>query len=146
MCVKRLSANGFPQALYDGLIDTLRVAIDERINRFIAFCGRLGKSNQKYKKQMDDSTFSKGINQKIELFNNRDQAGELLSRCLVEIKNYENKAFVSIIRKRMEEAGSVYIDVIKSLDNNEALLGTQWLQQIVDEVTGQMLALFPSIR
>ena len=136
----------FPQALYNGLIDTLRVAIDERIKRFIAFCGRLGKSNQKYKKQMDDSTFSKGINQKIELFDNRHQAGELLSRCLVEIKNYENKVFVSIIRKRMEEAGSVYIDVIKSLDNNEALLGTQWLQQIVDEVTGQMLALFPSIR
>jgi hypothetical protein len=46
----------------------------------------------------------------------------------------------------MEAVGSVYIDVIKSLDNNEALLGTQWLQQLVDEVTGQLLALFPSIR
>jgi hypothetical protein len=36
--------------------------------------------------------------------------------------------------------------VIKSLDADEALQGTVWLQQIVDGVTGQMLALFPAIR
>jgi hypothetical protein len=73
------------------------------------------------------------ILQKDQLVNNRDQAGDLIRRCLDNIDSYRNKAFSSIIRRQIDRVGPSYIDVIKSLDAEEASQGTVWLQQIVDE-------------
>ncbi len=95
---------------------------------------------------MGDSASTSLILQKDQLVNNQDQAGDLIRRCLDRIESYQNKAFLSIIRRQFDRVGPRYIDVIKSLDAKEASQGTVWLQQIVDEVTGQMLALFPAIR
>ena len=39
----------FPQALYEGLIDTLHLAISERIKRFTAFCEKLKESSKRYR-------------------------------------------------------------------------------------------------
>jgi bifunctional UDP-N-acetylglucosamine pyrophosphorylase / glucosamine-1-phosphate N-acetyltransferase len=136
----------FPQALYTGLVDTLHLAISERIQRFTAFCENLNASKNHYRQQMGDSASVSLIHQKEQLFNNRNQAGDLIRRCLDNIIGYENKAFLSIICRQINRVGPSYIDVIKSLDTDEAVQGTVWLQQTVDEVTGQMLALFPAIR
>ena len=136
----------FPQALYEGLIDTLHLAIFERIKRFTEFCEKLKESSKRYQQEMGDSASASLILQKDQLINNRDQAGDLIRRCLHSIDSYQNKAFLSIIRRQIDRVGPGYIDVIKSLDSDEASQGTVWLQQIVDEVTGQMLALFPAIR
>jgi bifunctional UDP-N-acetylglucosamine pyrophosphorylase/glucosamine-1-phosphate N-acetyltransferase len=136
----------FPQALYEGLIDTLHLAISERIKRFMAFCEKLKESSKLYQQEMGDSASAILILQKDQLVNNRDQAGDLIRRCLDSIDSYQNKAFLSIIRRQIDRVGPGYIDVIKSLDTDEASQGTVWLQQIVDEATGRMLALFPAIR
>ncbi len=136
----------FPQALHEGLIDTLHLAIFERIKRFSAFCEKLKESSKRYRQEMGESASASLILQKDQLVNNRDQAGDLIRRCLDRIESYENKACLSIIRKKIDRVGPSYIDVIKSLDAKEALQGTVWLQQIVDELTGRMLALFPAIR
>jgi len=136
----------FPQALYEGLIDTLHLAISERIKRFTAFCEKLKESSKRYQHQMGDSASASLILQKDQLVNNRDQAVDIIRRCLDSIDSYQNKAFLSIIRRQIDRVGPGYIDVIKSLDSDEASQGTVWLQQIVDEVTGRMLALFPAIR
>jgi UDP-N-acetylglucosamine/UDP-N-acetylgalactosamine diphosphorylase len=136
----------FPQALYEGLIDTLHLAISERIKRFTAFCEKLKESSKLYQQEMGDSASAILMLQKDQLVNNRDQAGDLIRRCLDSIDSYQNKAFLSIIRRQIDRVGPGYIDVIKSLDTDEASQGTVWLQQIVDEATGRMLALFPAIR
>ena len=95
---------------------------------------------------MGDSASASLILQKDQLVNNRDQAGDLIRRRLDSIDSYQNQAFLSIIRRQIDRVGPSYIDVIKSLDADEASQGTLWLQQIVDEVTGRMQALFPAIR
>ena len=136
----------FPQALYEGLIDTLHLAISERIKRFTAFCEKLKESSTRYRQEMGDSASTSLILQKDQLVNNRDQASDLIRRCIDGIDRYENKAFLSILNKKIDSLGATYLTVIKSLDADEASQGTRWLQQIVDEVTGQMLALFPAIR
>jgi hypothetical protein len=59
---------------------------------------------------------------------------------------WENAAFIGIIRNKIDHAGDDYIHVVKSLDVDEAKKGTEWLQHIVDDVTGKMLDLFPAIR
>ncbi|MFO7713956.1 protein GlmU [Desulfosarcina sp.] len=136
----------FPQSLHEGLIDTLRLAIDERIQRFTSFCEKLDESKTLYRQQMGDSASSDLINQKNQLIGNRDQAGDLIRRSLDSIETFENKAFLSIVLRKIDSIGPTYIDVIKSLDAGEALQGTVWLQQVVDEITGQVLNLFPAIR
>ncbi len=136
----------FPQLLYDGLKDTLHLAIIERIKRFDAFCEKLNASRQRYQEQMGDGASANLVHQKNELVNNRHQAADLIHSCLDKIDSYESQAFLSIIDKKIDSVGSAYIDVIKSLDTEVALQGTTWLQQIVDAVTGQMLDLFPAIR
>ncbi|MDX2453350.1 protein GlmU [Desulfosarcina sp.] len=143
---RRFIGERFPQALYEGLIDTLHLAISEKIKRFTGFCEKLKESGKLYQQQMGDSASANLILQKDQLVNNRDQAGDLIRRCLDSIDSYQNQAFLSIIRRQIDRVGPGYIDVIKSLDTDEASQGTLWLQQIVDEVTGRMLALFPAIR
>ncbi|WP_319409899.1 protein GlmU [uncultured Desulfosarcina sp.] len=136
----------FPKELYEGLLDTLRLAIFERIKRFIAFCEKLEVSKKLYQQQMGDNASANLILQKIQLVNNREEVGDLVLRCLDRIEALENKVFLSIINRKIDSVGATYIDVIKNLDTGEALRGTVWLQQIVDRITGQILDLFPAIR
>jgi bifunctional UDP-N-acetylglucosamine pyrophosphorylase/glucosamine-1-phosphate N-acetyltransferase len=136
----------FPQALYDGLKDTLRQAIDERIKRFIAFCEKLQHSRKLYQQQMGDSASGKLVHQKEELFVNRNLVAERIGENLEQIETFANPQFLSLIEKKIDVGGPVYINVIKGLDDAEARHGTQWLQQIVDRMVEQMLDLFPSLR
>ncbi len=136
----------FPQALYEGLTDTLRLAISERIKRFTDFCEKLNESKKLYQQQMGDSAASKLVQQKDELYKNRNQAGDLICGYLEQIDKNKNEAFLTIIERNIKQVGPNYIDVIKSLKAEESKIGTAWLQQIVDEVTGQMLDLFPTTR
>lgn len=136
----------FPQALYQGLIDTLQTAIDERIKRFSAFCGKLQHSLKLYQQQMGDSASGKLIQQKKELVANCSLVAERIGENLEQIETFGNSEFLSLIEKKIDVCGPAYIDVIQSLDRAEARQGTQWLQQIVDRMVEQMLELFPSLK
>jgi UDP-N-acetylglucosamine/UDP-N-acetylgalactosamine diphosphorylase len=136
----------FPQALYQGLADTLQTAIDERIKRFSAFCEKLEPSLKLYQQQMGDNASDKLIQQKKELYTRRNQAGERIDALLATIDSRANQEFLSIVLKKIDRIGLSYIDVIQNLAPGEATMGSLWLQQIVDQVTEQMLELFPAIR
>jgi bifunctional UDP-N-acetylglucosamine pyrophosphorylase/glucosamine-1-phosphate N-acetyltransferase len=136
----------FPQALYQGLVDTLQTAINERIKHFSAFCEKLQHSRKLYQQQMGDSASGKLVHQKEELFVNRNLVAERIGENLEQIETFANPQFLSLIEKKIDVGGPVYINVIKGLDDAEARHGTQWLQQIVDRMVEQMLDLFPSLR
>ena len=136
----------FPSALYQGLIDTLQLAIDERIKRFSAFCEKLQHSLQLYEKQMGDSASGKLVQQKKELIANRNLVAEWIGENLAKIETYANPEFISVIEKKIAVSDPIYIDVIKILDHEQAQQGTQWLQQLVERMIEQMLDLFPSLR
>jgi hypothetical protein len=95
---------------------------------------------------MGDSASSNLILQKEQLVNNRDQVGDLIRRRLENIDSYQNQPFSSMVRRQIDRVGPGYLDVVKSLDAEAASQGTAWLQEIVDALTGQMLAFFPAIR
>jgi hypothetical protein len=88
----------FPLTLYEGLVDTLHLAISERIKRFTEFCEKLAQSSERYRQQMGDSASSRLILQKDELVNNRDQAGNLIRRCLEKSTVIVTRHFQSIIQ------------------------------------------------
>jgi bifunctional UDP-N-acetylglucosamine pyrophosphorylase/glucosamine-1-phosphate N-acetyltransferase len=133
----------FPQPLYEGLTGTLELAIEERIKRFVAFCEKLKGSKSRYLQQMGDSASDKLLRQKDELYVGREKAGDLLRSCLEEIRRMDQPPFSEIIG---EYAGHDYIDAIRNLKPEERTTGSNWLQQIVDDVTGRLLDLYPSLR
>lgn len=135
-----------PLPLYEGLTETLRLAIAERIKHFIAFCEKLDASKKQYRQLMGDDASAQLMQQKDELFKGRNRAGELIDDCLANIDRYENMAFIATIQSKIDRVGVDYIDVIKRLDADEAMQGTAWLQRIVDEGTDRLLNLFPAIR
>jgi bifunctional UDP-N-acetylglucosamine pyrophosphorylase / glucosamine-1-phosphate N-acetyltransferase len=136
----------FPPALHDGLIATLRLAIGERGKRFTEFCKKLPISKKVYQQQMGDSDSTQLLNQKDELFNARHRVPDKIKDCLENIDRYNLTPFLSIIRNRIDRTKGGYIDVIRSLDADERVQGSAWLQAIVDEVTGKMLDIVPTIR
>ncbi len=136
----------FPQTLYEGLVDTLHLAISERIKRFVVFCERLNASKALYLQQMGANASTNLIQQKEELYTNRNQAGDLICGYLDRLHKNQNVAFSTLIDRNIRQLGPNYLNVIQNLDATEREIGTHWLQQIVDDVTEQMLGLFPAMR
>jgi bifunctional UDP-N-acetylglucosamine pyrophosphorylase / glucosamine-1-phosphate N-acetyltransferase len=136
----------FPPLLYEGLVHTLNTAIKERIKRFIAFCEKLPASTNLYRQQMGDSASASLIEQKDQLYRNRNQADDLIQRFLETIHAAETTPFSKMVEKYIRSDGPDYLNVIKNLRPEERIMGSNWLQHIVDDVTEQMLALFPAIR
>lgn len=135
-----------PQPLYQGLMETFQTAIDERVKRFSAFCGKMNSSAQQYRQSIGKGASDKLLLQKKELYANRNRPGELIGRWIDTVDQLGNQAFLGIIAKKIEQFRNPYIQVIQSLNDDETAMGSAWLQQIVDDVTGEMLAIFPSIR
>jgi len=136
----------FPPQLYDGLVGTLKIAIDERIKRFMAFCKKLETSKKLYNERMGEKTSASLVRQKTELIENRLRFENLMDNCLRNCGLFENKSFLSAIGKKIDESGLNYLCVIQGLDQKETEMGTKWLQKIVDEMLCKMIELYPSLR
>ena len=59
-------------------------------------------------------------------------------------KKSDRDLFIETIRERIRAKGSDYLTVIKSLEAQDADIGTRWLQGIVDHVTHRSLEVIPS--
>jgi UDP-N-acetylglucosamine/UDP-N-acetylgalactosamine diphosphorylase len=136
----------FPLALYEGLVQTLGMAIDERVKRFVTFCEKLPSSIDRYKQQMGESTSAGLIEQKEQLYNNRYQVADLIQRHLEVIETAEHVAFHQIIEKKRSADHSDYLTTIKHLAPEERSMGTGWLQHIVKDVREEIMAVFSTIQ
>ncbi len=136
----------FPRALYDGLLFTMRLAIDERIKRFVAFCEKLEESKRMYQDQLKEAASSSLVSQKEELFENRLAVRDVILHCLDHMDRLENRTFSSIIQTKIGTPDSDYVETIRGLGTDEAAEGTKWLQGIVDDVCDRLLRLFPACR
>ncbi|MGA6926362.1 MAG: protein GlmU [Desulfosarcina sp.] len=135
----------FPQPLYQGLIETLKMAISERVKRFVAFCEKLDASRQRYQQQAQENASTNLIQQKIDLYQGRNRVDTQVAVWVDKIEDCASRSFLRVIQKKMDTAGPVYLDVIASLSTDEAEQGTSWLQQIVDGAVSSMADLFPSL-
>ena len=79
------------------------------------------------------------------MFTHRNQVGDLICRYVDQIEDYRDSAFSTLIDKQIHRSGPNYITIIKNLNPEEGKIGTAWLQRIVDDLSAQILALFPAI-
>jgi hypothetical protein len=132
--------------LYAGAMDKLEIAIEERLKRFKILSEKMEMSIElgvnvlrkegkeslfRQKREFREywpkleATFTEGMEKTIDL-KNRDE-------------------FVRIIHDRIKDSND-YIKVIQGLDRDASAMGTAWLQNIVDRVTGAALDHLPSFR
>lgn len=138
-------SNEFPYELHQGLMETLAVALDERIHR-------LGGLAEKIRGSLPDTNSING-NLPAEIFGS--QPAELaLKWNALEARLQDLITYAGDQRNRdlfLEKFSSAkmaiegpYLKVIKGLDENTAKAGTLWLQSVVDHVMDQCFELLPS--
>ena len=141
---RRFIGDGFPQPLYDGLTETLNVAVEERIKRFEAFCEKMNESKRRYISQMGAAGDSL-VRQKAQLYDHRHQVAEVIQAYTDRLDRHANDAFMAAIERGIGRMGCQYLQVIHALASTDRETGVAWLQQIVDDVTERIQSLFPAL-
>jgi len=117
----------FPQALADGLVATLKMGIDERIKQLGRLKENLVPANS-------------GLETLAKRFVDH---WATLQQLLIDLQAFQGSAslmdqFVEFIDQQIQSHGKQYIRCIQALTAEQATIGTQWLQGIVDHVCFEM--------
>lgn len=135
------------EQMYAGAIDKLDSAIFERLRQFHIFSEKMEVSIELIKNLMRGKRRELLLRQQGELLKRWPE----IERCFidgheraVDLKNRD--AFLAIIYRRVKEAGKNYTKVIQGLDQSATTIGTTWLKNIVDKITGMACDKIPSCR
>ena len=128
--------------LYEGAIEVLERALDERIKRLREFADKAGNAGAG---EIEGAT-ADFLSRQRELKEKwpeieacfRDQPEERYGE-------KERDHFLGILQKNMETRQG-YVDSIRSLDTDARHAGTSWLQKIIDEIVWEALNYLPSFR
>ncbi len=133
----------FGELIYNGALDKIILAKEERIKRLIAMANNIAVSLEKRETGTSTSgkrEFCNNITQVAELFNS-----EIISRTGVDIRN----RFLDGFHAHSKDHGGNYIDVVQSLAGSISEQGTRWLDRIINELclrTNEILPLLSIFR
>ncbi|MBC2715601.1 MAG: protein GlmU [Desulfobacteraceae bacterium] len=120
----------FPLELYEGVLDKLDLAMNERIKRLDEFMKKTSvfKIFSEKLKKFNLDLIQQWPEIKEMIYSYRKTAGD------DQLKNN----LIQTIQKISESEGNDYIRVIKHLPHEDIKKGTQWLQGIVDQVISKV--------
>jgi len=144
----QFTSESFPESLLAGLQEKVNLAITERLNRLEALCHKIQEATDI---QVQKSTAIRrppaALKQKEELVACWSQVHNLLDQRRTETGDTGNRdAFLEKIHKGIKKSGPDYIAVIQGLPPSDGVIGTQWLQGIVDGVVNEALNVIPSFK
>lgn len=132
------------KALHKGAINKIDSAINERLKRLGNVASKMPRSIELQNSLGSPS--KKTVSRKKEFF---EKWGEI-EQCFKEgldkegdISSKDN--FLEIIEKTIARDGRDYITVIKGLNDQESGLGVSWLQGLVDDISGKVWSMVPSM-
>jgi UDP-N-acetylglucosamine/UDP-N-acetylgalactosamine diphosphorylase len=135
------------QELYEGALEKLELAIDERISRLRALAHKMPQSAELYQRIVKGKDTRELVNQKIELFDKWQEIEDILHSFREKMGEIsERDAFLEKVAQDREEKGNDYVKVIQGLDKRWGAKGTKWLQGIVDEINKKVLEKIPSFK
>ena len=142
-----LTGNALAERLYLGLLDKLKMAIEERTKRFKALAQKMPEAANRYRSIMKGEANERLLRQKQELFDRWQDlegvfAGNLENRGDPSIR----EPFVEHLSRYVKDKGTGYVSVIQGLDRSWSAEGTKWLQGIVDTVTEQAFQVMRSFK
>ena len=139
--------NFMSQKLYEGALEKLDMAIDERINRLKVLTHKMPKSAEHYEKILKGKDSKVLVNQKKELFDNWQEIEDALFLFRKKLGGIsERNAFLEKVARDRDKKGNDYIKVIQGLDKEWSAEGTSWLQGIVDKINKEILEKIPSFK
>jgi len=121
-------------ALYEGVLDKIEMALMERINRFKFLSEKMERSIRIAEDLAQGEKGRQLIVQKKKFIENWEKIEECLTDKREDVACEKRDAFCEIIKKRIDAGETDYIKTIQSLDAEESSIGTQWLQEIVDQI------------
>jgi len=131
--------------LFAGACDTLGIAIGERLKRFKDLSEKMKASMELGKGLHEKHNQEALLRQKRELSDNWAKIEDVFKCGHEKTVDMENRdRFVENILKQINKESNDYIKAIQGLDKNVSMLGTTWLQNIVDHVTNTVLDILPS--
>ncbi len=121
----------FPRQLFEGVLDKLDLAVNERIKRLEDFLKKSSELNkvfsEKLKKQNNELVGQwPAIKEVIHAYQRTAGDDRLKNR------------LIQAIQKISEKIGNDYLEIIKLLSPEEKQNGTQWLQGIVDQMVNDI--------
>ena len=135
------------QELFEGALEKLDMAIDERINRLKALAHKMPQSAELYQKIVKGKDTQELVNQKKELFDKWQEIEDTINSFRGKTGEVsERDAFLEKVAQDREKGGNQYIAVIQGLPKKWSARGTRWLQGIVDGINKEVLKKIPSFR
>jgi len=144
----QFTSESFPESLLAGLKEKVNLAISERLNRLEALCHKIQEATDiQVQKSAAIRRPSAALQQKKELVACWSRVHNLLDQRRSETGDTDNRdVFLEKIHKGIKKSGPDYIAVIQGLPPSDAVIGTQWLQGIVDAVVNEALNVIPSFK
>lgn len=140
-------SNAFPKPLLNGLIEKATMGIHERIRRLQDFADHMPESIRIQKRNLKKDAASPSIVQQGELYQRMPAVKSTLED-LIDFQG-DNEArgiFLSHMTSAIKSHDKDYISVINQLEAKHKLVGTKWLQGIVDRVTREVLDMVPGFK
>ena len=133
------------KSLLEGALEKLDQAIQERLKRLGAVASRMPRSIDIYK-EVTTGNANKALIQRKQEFSEKWPEMEHAFKDSLTWEGASSKKdrFLNTLEKASRAKGDSYVDIIKGLDENEAMAGTIWLQDIVDKITEHIWNLLPS--
>ena len=130
--------------LYAGAMDNLEIAVEERLKRFRDLSEKVEASLPQGMNAAKKGIRGKLLKQKREFGENWPRIEEAFTsgkEITVDLKNRDS--FLRIIHGRMKNEED-YIRAIQGLDRDVSVMGTVWLQHVVDHIMRAALIHLPS--
>lgn len=135
------------EALLEGAVEKLDMAIDERIARLGGFVDKIPESLILHNGAAGKLMPPAAISQQEELHKKWSVMAETLkSHRSYSGHDQTREGFLSLINKDLQPKSADYTTVIRNLPEATRKIGTVWLREVVDEITTKVLEFFPSSR
>ena len=140
-------SNIFPLPLFEGLVEKLAMAIEERIQRLDHFISLLPVSIEKSNQRLDGQELPANIRHHQDLIIHQAAIMETLDRFRQSVTGDEaiRDRFLQTLLPIVEKTDKDYIRTIGMMESGVKGEGTRWLAGIVDQVVQKLLRKIPSL-
>jgi len=133
------------QALYEGAVAKLTMALDERIKRFEKLVEKMETSLVIAEKILKKPADAQLLTQQRELLAQWPAVKKRLTEGREKRTGIEERtAFLAMFEKHCTKNDTDYITAVQSLDGHVSTVGTSWLQEIIDDLVAAALTEMPS--
>jgi len=133
--------------LYEGALEKVELAIDERINRLKALSNKMPESIKLYQNSVQGKDTQEVMHQEKELFERWNEIEDTLYLFRNKFGDISKRnTFLEKVAKERLKKGNDYIGLIQGLEQKWTAMGTKWLQDIVDDINRKVLEKIPSFK